>query len=68
MFWKKKKPESPWNVDFNNYNKQYTEPFGKKENDGENNIILTENIFLSLNFCHVWNNPYLRLLFMRNIF
>ena len=49
MFWKKKKPESPWNVDFNNYNKQYTEPFGKKENDGENNIILTENIFLSLN-------------------
>ena len=31
------------------YNKQYTEPFGKTGHDGRNNIILSQDVFLSMN-------------------
>lgn len=36
------------NKDLNEYNKQFTEPFGKTGHDGRNNIILSQDIFLSM--------------------
>ncbi|MDO4647073.1 MAG: type IV secretory system conjugative DNA transfer family protein [Eubacteriales bacterium] len=33
----------------NEYNEQFTEPFGLPQNDGKNNIILSKDIFLSMN-------------------
>ena len=38
-----------WLMDFDTYNKKFTEPMGKKTNDGVNNIILSSDLFLSLN-------------------
>ena len=38
-----------WLMDFDEYNKKFTEPMGKKTNDGVNNIILSSDLFLSLN-------------------
>lgn len=37
-----------WNDDLDKYNKVYSDPPGKKENDGSNNIILTEEIRLNM--------------------
>ena len=38
-----------WLMDLDEYNKKFTEPMGKKANDGVNNIILSSGLFLSLN-------------------
>lgn len=37
-----------WNTDWNRYNKKYSDPVGSVENNGEKNMILTQNIFLSM--------------------
>ena len=36
------------NKDLNEYNKRFTEPFGEVGHDGRNNIILSQDIFLSM--------------------
>ena len=38
-----------WNTNLKRYNKKYTSPFGKVENTGYDNIILTNEVFMSLN-------------------
>ena len=38
-----------WLMDLDSYNRKFTEPMGKKTNDGVNNIILSSDLFLSLN-------------------
>lgn len=38
-----------WNTDYKNYNKKYTSPFGKEKNDGYDNMILSQHVFLSMN-------------------
>ena len=38
-----------WNTDYKGYNKQFTSPFGKVAHDGEDNMILSQNIRLSMN-------------------
>ena len=45
----KESGSASWYTNFRKYNKKYTEPFGKASNSGDNNAILTENIYLSLN-------------------
>lgn len=35
--------------DLKTYNKKFTEPFDSPKNDGENNMILSQNVYLSLN-------------------
>ena len=37
-----------WNTDWKRYNQKYSDPIGAAENDGEKNMILTQNIFLSM--------------------
>ena len=37
-----------WNEDYDGYNKQYTSPFGETRNDGYDNAIMSQNVFLSL--------------------
>ena len=36
-------------MDIQKYNELYTEPFGRPENDGKSNVILSKNLSLSLN-------------------
>lgn len=38
-----------WETDYKTYNKKYTSPFGKASNDGEDNMILSQNLRLSMN-------------------
>ena len=45
----KESGSAKWNDNLSDYNKKYTEPFGQKINDGEGNMILTQNVFLSMN-------------------
>lgn len=47
MFWKRKK--SKFEIELEEYNENYTEPFGETSNDGDGNMILSQNVFLSLN-------------------
>lgn len=50
-FRKKKFRKFPFvrhNKDLNEYNKRFTEPFGETGHDGRNNIILSQDIFLSM--------------------
>ena len=35
-------------TDLNEYNKKFTEPFGEISHDGKNNMILSQNIFMSM--------------------
>ena len=38
-----------WNTDFKAYNKKYTDPQGDPSNGGKNNMIISQNVFLSMN-------------------
>ena len=38
-----------WNTNLKAYNKKYTSPFGKEDNSGYDNIILSKNVYLSQN-------------------
>ena len=38
-----------WETDYKKYNKKYTSPFGKTSNNGEDNMILSQNLRLSMN-------------------
>ena len=38
-----------WLKSLNEFNKKYNSPFGKKNNDGEDNMILSQNVRLSMN-------------------
>ena len=38
-----------WNTNLKAYNKKYTSPFGKEDNSGYDNIILSQKVFLSQN-------------------
>ena len=40
--------DAQWLTKLNDYNKRFTEPFGSIKNDGKNNMILSKDIFLSL--------------------
>jgi type IV secretion system protein VirD4 len=37
-----------WTDDYDEYNKTYTDPPGSKDNNGPNNMILTQNVFLNM--------------------
>ena len=41
--------DAKWMNTLSEYNKRFTEPFGSKECDGENNIILSQQMYLSMN-------------------
>lgn len=45
---KDQKGSAEWYSDFKKYNKQYTDPQGKVENNGPNNMILSNDVFLSM--------------------
>ena len=38
-----------WNTDYKGYSKQYSSPFGKASNDGKDNMIMSQHVFLSMN-------------------
>ena len=38
-----------WNTDYNAFNKKYNTPFGKTANNGDDNMILSQNLRLSMN-------------------
>ena len=40
---------SKWNDELNIYNEEFTDPAGKTSHNGDNNMILTQNIYLSMN-------------------
>lgn len=40
---------SKWNDDMVSYNKKYSDPIGSKDNNGHSNMILTEDVRLSMN-------------------
>ena len=41
--------DAKWLEEMNEYNKKFTEPFGSVEHDGPNNMILSQDIFMSMN-------------------
>ena len=41
--------DAAWLTNLDEYNKRFTEPFGKKTNEGKNNLILSKDVFLSMN-------------------
>lgn len=43
------RPKSKWQTELDSYNKKFTEPFGEKTAEGESNIILSENLCISVN-------------------
>lgn len=43
------KLKSKWQTELDSYNKKFTEPFGEKAAVGESNIILSENLCISVN-------------------
>lgn len=43
------KGSTKWNDDLDGYNKTYTSPKGQKTNDGADNMVLSQNVFLSMN-------------------
>ena len=43
------RPKSKWQTELGSYNKKFTEPFGEKNAVGESNIILSENLCISVN-------------------
>lgn len=45
---KNQKGSSEWYSDFKGYNKEFTDPPGKVENDGPKNMIFTNNVFLTM--------------------
>lgn len=44
----KEEGSAKWNEELAKYNRQYTSPKGKPTNDGENNMILSNEVFLSM--------------------
>lgn len=44
----KENGSAKWNTDYDGYNKKYTSPFGKKDNNGPDNMILSQDVFLSM--------------------
>ena len=44
----KEEGSAKWNEDLAKYNRQYTDPKGKPTNTGEKNMILTNDVFLSM--------------------
>lgn len=44
----KESGSAEWNKDLNKYNKQYTDPPNKATNDGEKNLILSNDVFLNM--------------------
>ena len=45
----KENGSAKWYTNLSAYNKKYTEPFDLASNSGENNMILTQDVFLSMN-------------------
>ena len=55
MFLKKQKDDLFLSKkELKNYNKKFSGPYGSVKNDGENNMILSENIRLGLDYCKTY--------------
>lgn len=52
----KEKGDAKWNLDLKNYNKTYTDPPKSIKNDGEKNMILTQDVFLSMDGSQTYRN------------
>lgn len=48
--------DAKWLSNLDEYNKRFTEPFGKKIHDGKNNMILSQDVFMSMNAQHIRRN------------
>lgn len=44
----KEQGSATWTTDMAKYNKTYTEPFGKPTHEGKNNMIMSQNVYLSM--------------------
>jgi hypothetical protein len=41
--------DAKWLTDLDDYNKKFTEPFGSTDNSGKNNMIFSQDLFMSMN-------------------